>query len=173
MLTIRSILHATDFSDVSSNAFRLACCLAEDYRAPLHILHVATAFEAYKGELISKDPSAPYLAKDWQKLREHKWPGIEIHCHLEEGEATEQIIRVADSIGCDFIVIGSYGRSGFRRFFLGSVAEHVLRHANCQVVIVKAPVSMTDDPAADRQAIMAAKRTTPTRPAQDPSGETP
>ena len=45
MLPVRGILHPTDFSDLSNNAFRLACGLAEDYHAPLHILHVATAFE--------------------------------------------------------------------------------------------------------------------------------
>jgi nucleotide-binding universal stress UspA family protein len=141
MLTVHGILHPTDFSDLSNNAFRLACGLAQDYHAPLHILHVATAFEAYKGEQIFAKHSEQYLANDWEKLGEYKWPGIEIHRLLEEGEPAEQIIRASHSIPCDFIVMGSHGRSGLARLLLGSVAEHVLRDATCQVIIVKAPVA--------------------------------
>src|ERR1041385_6859755 len=110
MLTVRAILHPTDFSDLSNNAFRFACRLAEDYHAPLLILHVATAFEAYEGELIFKTHSAQYLAKDWERLGQYKWPGLEIHCVLEEGEPAEQIIRASHAIPCDFIVMGSHGR---------------------------------------------------------------
>ena len=145
MLTVHGILHPTDFSDLSTNAFRLACGLALDYHAPLHILHVATAFEAFEGELIFKQDSAPYLAKDWEKLREYQWPDVDIRYHLEEGEPAEQIIRVSHSIPCDFIVMGSHGRSGLPRLPLGSVAENVLREATCQVIIVKAPVAATSN----------------------------
>jgi nucleotide-binding universal stress UspA family protein len=144
MLTVRGILHPTDFSDLSDNAFRLACGLAQDYHAPLHILHVATGFEAYKAEQIFALHSAQYLAKDWERLGEYKWPDIEIRRLLEEGEPAEQIIRASHSIPCDFIVMGSHGRSGLPRLLLGSVAEHVLREATCQVIIVKAPVAATE-----------------------------
>jgi nucleotide-binding universal stress UspA family protein len=144
MLTVRGILHPTDFSDLSNNAFRLACGLAQDYHAPLHILHVATAFEAYKAELVFKKHSEQYLAKDWERLGEYQWPGVEIRRLLEEGEAAEQIIRASHAIPCDFIVMGSHGRTGLSRLLLGSVAENVLRDATCQVIIVKAPVAATD-----------------------------
>ena len=127
MLTIRGILHPTDFSDLSNNAFRLACCLAHDYRVPIHLLHVATAFEAYKEELVFTKHSEQYLAKDWERLGELQCPDVEIHRYLEEGEPAEQIIRFAESLACDFIVMGSHGRSGLNRLLLGSVAEHVIR----------------------------------------------
>jgi nucleotide-binding universal stress UspA family protein len=143
MLTVRGILHPTDFSDLSNNAFRLACALAQDYDAPLFILHVATALEAYKGELVFKEHSAQYLAKDWEKLSEYQWPGLEIRRLLEEGDPAEQIVRASHSIPCDFIVMGTHGRSGLPRLLLGSVAENVLREATCQVIIVKAPVTPT------------------------------
>src|SRR5476651_147597 len=120
MLTVRGILHPTDFSDLSNNAFRFACCLAQDYHAPLHVLHVATTFEAYKDELVFMKRSEQYLAKDWEKLGEYQWPGVEVRRLMEEGEAAEQIIRVSHSIRCDFIVMGSHGRSGLARLLLGS-----------------------------------------------------
>ena len=143
MLSVRGVLHPTDFSDLSTNAFRLACGLAQDYQAPLYVLHVATAFEAYEGELIFKRHSAQYLAKDWDKLGEYKWPDLQIRYLLEEGDPAEQILRASQSIPCDFIVMGSHGRSGLARLLLGSVAENVLREATCQVIIVKAPVPAT------------------------------
>jgi nucleotide-binding universal stress UspA family protein len=145
MLQICGILHPTDFSDLSNNAFRVACGLAEDYHAPLYILHVATTFEAYKNELAFEKHSEQYLAKDWEKLGEHQWPGIEIRRLLEEGEPAEQIVRVSHSIPCDFIVMGSHGRSRLPRLLLGSVAEHVLREATCPVMIVRAPFPAADN----------------------------
>jgi nucleotide-binding universal stress UspA family protein len=146
MLTVRAILHPTNFSDLADNAFRLACELALDYHAPLHVLHVATAFEAYEKEVVGNRHSAQYLAADWARLREYRWPGVEIRHILEEGDAAEQIILAAQSIPCDFIVMSSHGRSGLPRLLLGSVAENVLREATCQVIIVKAPVAAADTP---------------------------
>ena len=68
---------------------------------------VATGFEAYKGEQIFAKHSEQYLANDWEKLGEYKWPGIEIRRLLEEGEPAEQIIIASHSIPCDFICNGS------------------------------------------------------------------
>jgi nucleotide-binding universal stress UspA family protein len=48
------------------------------------------------------------------------------------------ILDAAASSGAELIVMGSYGRTGIKRLLLGSVAEHVLRHAKCPVVIVRA-----------------------------------
>jgi nucleotide-binding universal stress UspA family protein len=145
MLSIRTILHPTDFSEVSTNAFQLACALARDYHAPLHVLHVSTAYEAYEQERLFDRHSAQYLAQDWERLGELRCSGIEVHRHLEEGEPAEQILRVAAALRCDFIVMGSHGRTGLNRLLLGSVSEDVMRGAACQVIIVKAPVIMADD----------------------------
>jgi len=49
------------------------------------------------------------------------------------------IVDAARSEDAELIVMGTHGRTGVRRLFLGSVAEHVLRHADCPVVTVHAP----------------------------------
>ena len=49
------------------------------------------------------------------------------------------ILDAARSGGAELIVMGTHGRTGVKRLFLGSVAEHVLRHADCPVVTVHAP----------------------------------
>ena len=100
MLTVRGVLHPTDFSDLSNNAFRLACCLALDYQAPLYVLHVATAFEAFEGELIFKKRSAHYLATDWEKLSEYKWPALRIHCLLAYVAHLVQKQTIFDAVSC-------------------------------------------------------------------------
>lgn len=54
-----------------------------------------------------------------------------------EGACAEQIIKTAEEHACDFIVMGSHGRRGVSHFFLGSVAEAVLRQAPVPVLIVR------------------------------------
>lgn len=53
------------------------------------------------------------------------------------GPVAESIIDDAESWGADLVVVGSHGRRGFSRFFLGSVAERVAAHAPCSVEIIK------------------------------------
>jgi nucleotide-binding universal stress UspA family protein len=56
---------------------------------------------------------------------------------LEEGDARFVIVDRAEHWHADAIVMGSHGRKGLGRLLLGSVAEHVARHAHCTVMIVR------------------------------------
>ncbi|HZZ79773.1 MAG TPA: universal stress protein [Gemmataceae bacterium] len=111
ILAIRNILHPTDFSDLSESAFQLACSLALDYGASLHVLHVSIAFEAYQQEKVFATHSDQYLAADWEKLGRLTRDDIEIQWHLEEGDPAEQILKFAAELNCDFIVMASNGRA--------------------------------------------------------------
>lgn len=142
MLNIRTILHPTDFSELSNHAFHLACGLAQSFRASLYVLHVATPVEAFKWELVFVEQSSQYLARDWAQLAQMRCAGIDIHRCLEDGDPAEQILRTAASIPCDFIVMGSHGRSGLTRLLLGSVAESVVRGASCHVIVAKSPTDI-------------------------------
>ena len=57
--------------------------------------------------------------------------------HLSLGEADKEIVRIAEAIRADLIVVGSRGLGGVRRALLGSVSDSVLRHANCPVLVVR------------------------------------
>jgi nucleotide-binding universal stress UspA family protein len=59
---------------------------------------------------------------------------------LEFGNPSAEIIKAARAWPADLIVVGSHGRGGVDRIFLGSVAESVMRHAHCPVLVVRAPV---------------------------------
>ena len=63
-------------------------------------------------------------------------PSVEIERRLVEGDAGESL--VAQSANADLVVVGSHGRSGLRAALLGSVSRHVVDHATCPVVVVKA-----------------------------------
>jgi universal stress protein E len=65
-----------------------------------------------------------------------KASGFTTSTDVREGAAPERILEVAAEWRPDMIVIGSHGRQGLERLLLGSVAEHVMRHAACAVVLV-------------------------------------
>jgi nucleotide-binding universal stress UspA family protein len=66
---------------------------------------------------------------------------------MTEGDAVDEILRVARDADADLIVLGTHGRTGLGRLLMGSVAEQVVRRAPCPVLVVKAP--------AEREAAMA------------------
>jgi len=57
----------------------------------------------------------------------------------EEGDPRSKIIDRAENWKADVIVLGSHGRKGLDRFLMGSVAESVMRHARCSVLVVRSP----------------------------------
>ena len=62
---------------------------------------------------------------------------IELEKRLVEGDPGEELVSA--SAAADLVVVGSHGRSGFRAALLGSVSRHVIDHAVCPVVVLKAP----------------------------------
>jgi nucleotide-binding universal stress UspA family protein len=145
MLTIRRILHPTDFSESSRPAFELACALARDYGAELVVLHVAPpALSLGSGGL----PMAPTVGGDedakarLEQIRPTD-PKVAVRHRLVGGPEVEVIRAVAAEEKADLIVMGTHGRGGLSRLLMGSVAEAVLRDAPCPVLTVKAPPTST------------------------------
>jgi nucleotide-binding universal stress UspA family protein len=144
MLPIRTILHPTDFTDYSNYAFRLACSLARDYGARLLVLHVTPPVVVYGERLALPPPPAPkepLVARLAQLVAQD--PKVPMQHRLAEGDAATEILRVAQEIKPELIVMGTHGRTGLGRLLMGSVAEQVVRRAPCPVVTVKAPLPAT------------------------------
>jgi nucleotide-binding universal stress UspA family protein len=142
MLPIRTILYPTDFSETAECAFPLACALARDYGARLIVLHVYPPPLGHDQVLALRDPEE-YEKQFWTALYGFKTddPKVAIEYELAEGEAASEILCVAQNSYCDLIVMATQGRTGVPRFFLGSVAEKVVREAACPVLTVKMPAA--------------------------------
>lgn len=129
------ILHPTDLSEDSMAAYRVACQLCRQ-GTRLVVLHVM------KTSLVAAND---YLATLNDRLREFETPdpSVTLEIRFEEGHEAAEILRVAERIGCDLIVLGSHGKTGLRRLLTGSVAEAVMRQARCPVLVVKSPTTVT------------------------------
>jgi nucleotide-binding universal stress UspA family protein len=143
MLNIRTILHPTDFSPGADNAWQVACALAHDYKARLIVLHVQTPPEVVVGEFGMLPPEAPDRAALEEQLTaiEPTHEGLDVTRFLAEGNAANEIMRVAADNACDLIVMGTHGRRGVGRLVLGSTAEELVRKATSPVLTVKTPLA--------------------------------
>ena len=144
MRPIGTIVHPTDFSECSGVALRVARELARDHGARLLLLHVVS-------QIAVPHLDEPATVEDPETCRETlegmcrclddadlKYP---VTARLRLGESAAEILRTADETGCDLLVMGTHGRTGLGRLLMGSVAEEVLRHARCPVLMIKAGVS--------------------------------
>lgn len=141
MLPIRTVLHPTDFSEESRPAFEMACALARDYSAGLVVAHVVPPTRAFAadGVAIPLPAEEPYEARA-QLARLHPTDGhVEVEHRLLEGDPITMILKLADDVKADVIVMGTHGSSGLMRLLMGSVAEGVMRKAPCPVLTVRGP----------------------------------
>jgi nucleotide-binding universal stress UspA family protein len=142
MLRFHTILHPTDFSPNSDEAFHFACALARDCNARLIIVHAVEPAPAVVGEgaLVPYD-LVELLLEARRKIDELNpaEPCVHLETVIRDGPAPAVILDAADEFEADLIVMGTHGRTGLKRLFLGSVAELVLRSAHCPVLTVKEP----------------------------------
>jgi len=145
MTPIQTILHPTDFSARSDEAFRLACSLARDHHANVVVLHVMPP-PIVHGELVARRQDDSFYDQLHESLDRMQAPDQEtvVTSRLEEGEPAFEILRVAGEIGANLIVMGTHGRSGLSRLVLGSVAEEVMRNAPCPVLTLKAAAAQPE-----------------------------
>ena len=134
MSVLRRILCATDFSEIAAQAFRTAQQLAADLGAELLLLHAFETPQSLTADSQSV-PADPAIAERVRALTAaSKVPAIPV---LHVGPAGEVICWVAQQRECDLIVLGTHGRTGLVHLLLGSVSEHVMRHARCPVLTVR------------------------------------
>lgn len=143
MTPIRTILHPTDFSDHSAVALRLAGSLARHYGARLIVLHAIapSGFDlsrAIEEGVLDAPIDRAALEEKLGQLRAAD-DEIRLETRLVEGDPVAEILREADLVPCDLIVMGTRGRSEVSRVLVGSVAEAVVRRARCPVLTVKPP----------------------------------
>jgi nucleotide-binding universal stress UspA family protein len=131
-----------DFSRGSDKAFDYALKFARDRQAKLFAVHVVPAELIYPpagGRFDFYGFMQREARENFNKLTKRKRVKAG-ECELVLARGTdfaEIIVRQAKRLRASMIIMGSHGRTGMRRFLLGSVAERTLRYADCPVLIVK------------------------------------
>jgi nucleotide-binding universal stress UspA family protein len=141
-----TILHPTDFSPSSRPAFTHALALAREQRAELWLVHVLPTVmpmvgEGYMSPKTFDDLQRSMRAQAQKQLdrlvAKAKAARVRARGVLYEGVAVDTIVRAARAKRAKLIVIGTHGRTGLTRLFMGSVAERVVGTAPCPVLTIR------------------------------------
>jgi nucleotide-binding universal stress UspA family protein len=135
-----TILLATDGSREAQLAAATAADLARRTDSELHLIHVGELRPTFLAQTELEPAQLERQARellDEQVRRVEEAGGTVEEGHLRLGRADEEIVDLAQSIGAGMIVMGSRGRGRIRRALMGSVSGSVVRHAHCQVTIVR------------------------------------
>jgi nucleotide-binding universal stress UspA family protein len=141
----RTILVAVDGSATAHRALMAASQLAGQFGSALHLVHVVDVMPALTPEALPSAEVYRQLKLDGQRVLDQALAALpqpspgprppQTHLHL--GRADHRIVQTAKDLKADLIVLGTHGRTGLARVLLGSVAEHVTRHAPCDVLTVR------------------------------------
>jgi universal stress protein E len=126
----KRILLATDGSNFSEAAAGAAGHLAKQAGLPVTVVSVTTVSHS---EARRKEAEQAVAAK----VEQLKSIGLNAEGKVVEGRPDEAIVKLAEDVAADLIVMGSHGRTGLSKILLGSVVERVIGQANCPVLVVR------------------------------------
>ena len=135
----KTVVLPVDFSDSSADALATALQMVAG-PADLHVIHVLLPLDYMSPGMVfdsvneksRTDASRKSLTEFLQK---HSAAGAKII--VEHGDPGLGITEYAKTVKADLIVVPSHGYHGIKRFVLGSVAERVIRHADCPVLVLR------------------------------------
>ena len=143
-IEIKNILVPIDGSEYSLHAAQYATRIARNEKAQLFCIHVVTPripygyattksrdYDDIKNKVESWFDNVRIMAKDEGIF------DIKTEIFIDVKSIIESIIEYATQRNIDLIVIGTRGKTGLKRFFMGSVANGVVQHAHCSVLLVR------------------------------------
>ena len=139
------IVHPTDFSTCAEQARALAVQLARVLGGELILLHVAVEAPLFREGFMRVQELERFFEEQraWarQALEERaadcRGQGVPTLTRVVTGSPAREIVETARREGAAFIVMGTHGRGALERFFLGSVADRVVRGARCPVLMYR------------------------------------
>ena len=149
-LKSRIIVVGVDFSELADSAFRQAFDLAAvSSMSEIHAIFVmpAAAVDPLTGLDATQSVSAERMEAGAAQLTSHVAAlllklggipnsGMRVYSHFRVDVPWVGITRLATEVEANFVVVGTHGRHGVARWLLGSVAEGVVRHAACPVLVI-------------------------------------
>ncbi len=137
----KNILVATDGSEYSQSAVRYAIKLAKECNAKLtaiYVINVRGEFGLFRALFKNADKVLENEAKKilFQVKDLGEKHGVKVDVVFRKGIPSNEILKLAEEIKADLIVMGSRGLSGIERVLVGSVTEKVIANAKCPVLVV-------------------------------------
>jgi nucleotide-binding universal stress UspA family protein len=145
-IPLKSILVATDFSPAALAALMRVLPIARQFNSVIHIVHII-----HPPKIDISSPAAnleicqqPHIDAQRQlELLETAVGTIPHRTWLREGEVSEAVEDLVRSEHIDLVAVGANGKSDLKKFFLGSVAEEIVRTAACPVLTIGPHASST------------------------------
>lgn len=147
MFAPKQILVPTDFSGYSDKALKEAIGIARQYGSTIHLLHIISiAQQCSIDYCLDKDVVAELekqsteraknmMAEELSRIPESK--EVAIVTEVKKGTPYEEILKNQTDKNIDLIVISSHGTTGLLNYFMGSVAEKVVKNAKCSVLLIR------------------------------------
>jgi nucleotide-binding universal stress UspA family protein len=140
------ILVPVDFSECSMQGLAYAKVFAKQFKSKItllnsvHFQYYVASDECSRYDLPRFMQQAYVVARDQMRdlFEKTHWDGVEVETSLQTGHPGQQICEHARDSDTDLIVTSTHGSTGFTHLLLGSVAEYVVRHAHCPVLVVPA-----------------------------------
>jgi len=143
MFKIHVILCPIDFSDASRKAVQYAREFALSMNAKVQLLAIVEPHP------VSVDMNLNYIPveqdieqailRDTEAIAEElRAANVQVTCSVELGTPADVILEYIQEMDVNMVIMGSHGKTGLSRLLMGSVAESVMRKAQCPVLIVKA-----------------------------------
>jgi len=134
------ILAALALDETGENALREAALLAEKRPdSELHLVHVVREDTPASSamELVTLEKRLADAPAQIRRYVERVWAEVprKVVAHLRAGQPSRSILQAAVDINADIVVVGTHHRGGLKKLMLGSVAQQVLDHAHCSVLI--------------------------------------
>jgi nucleotide-binding universal stress UspA family protein len=141
----KKILVPLDLSVRALKALHYARALAREFDAALHLLHITEPL-AYPTDLGYAPVISGELETELQEgsrerlagvVEEVRQAGFAVEGTLRVGRPHSEIVAAAADLGADLVVLTTHGFTGLKHVLLGSVADRVVRHAPCPVLVVR------------------------------------
>jgi len=140
-MTGRNVLLATDFSECSARALGYALAIASRYESRLYLFHCVDPTPYYLVEPAAVQTTCDDARRELERLasdlrREGRAKNVEVKVVVEAGDLAVVLPQAVEELNLGLIVVGTHGRTGWRKLVLGSVAEIFVDQVSCPVLCV-------------------------------------
>ncbi len=140
MKEVQKILVPVDYSDNSKKILEAAVFWAAKCEAQLHVLYVVQSFDDYSGFFVPHTPIAKFeeeiVQSAEQKMESFNAEHQGVSASVLSGDVAEEIVGYASQHGFDLIIMGTHGYKGLEKILFGSVADKVVKSAQCPVMTI-------------------------------------